>query len=101
MVERIAFTQSPRWRLSFSEWARVVLGGRFVVDEAAHRQALRGKAGLCPDSGPYRFWRYGYSDPVTRLLDLKAFLQEQCRWGDTAAPRRRREGEIQRPRVLV
>ena len=24
MVERIAFTQSPRWRLSFSEWAWVL-----------------------------------------------------------------------------
>jgi hypothetical protein len=24
MVERIAFTKSPRWRLSFSEWAWVL-----------------------------------------------------------------------------
>ena len=33
MVERIAFTQSPRWRLSFPEWAWALRASRALIGE--------------------------------------------------------------------
>jgi hypothetical protein len=59
MVERIAFIQSPRWRLSFSEWAWVKIDG-------IEAQAGRGPSTTAVRAKPAPATRHLPGDGVTR-----------------------------------
>src|SRR5947209_15585674 len=76
MVERIAFTQSPRWRLSFSEWAWVLgsatpmrMQGAPLVRWVGERECSRG----CRPGPPHR-WRPHPSTPLLRRRALTRLL---------------------------